>query len=731
MRSMPSSKNAYKRTGRFPRRAGILLGLFLLGGLSAGRPEGSSATLGTGSAGSKPNLLFITIDTLRPDRLSCYGSPFLKTETIDGLAEKGVVFNKAFAQVPLTLPSHTTIMLGKDPLHHGVHDNAHFHVGPEQLTLAEHLKGLGYATGAFVGGFPLDSQFGLAQGFDVYDDAFEGHSARRQEYRERKADAVVSSALRWLDGQSGPWFLWVHCFDPHDPYEPPEPFLSQFKDHPYSGEVAYVDSVLKRLLAAVGKKVNGANTVIVLTGDHGEGLGQHGEETHGYFAYNTTLWIPLILCAPGLKPGRVDQAVVHMDIFPTVCDLLGVAKPKGLQGISVLPATRGQELPQRSFYFEALYPYYSRGWAPIYGYLQGPEKFIDSPIPEAFDITKDFDETANLLPAKNVKMLRDKLAEVTGGISPVADGGQSQSLDARALEKLRSLGYVSSAQVSRKDKFGPSDDPKTMLPFHAKATRGRGLYESGRRAEGIALLEEVMKERPDLDITYPTLAQIYSGQGRLDLAIAVMKKGAEAIPGNISFASYYIHFLNEAGKYDDVIQMLTASGGNTFAEIPESWNDLGVAYLNKGELEKSLEAFRKAVALDDSNYIFYRNLGDLYLAFFNRTKDSAAYKTSLDHYRKALGLNPDDSTTYNGMGYAYLQGGEPEPAIPLFEKAFKLSPDYTSALYNLAQAAFKAGRLEKALESFVLFKERFTSILSPAQVQTLDSVIQDLRAKLR
>ncbi len=731
MRSIPSSRSAGRRTGSLALGAGIVLGAFLLGGLSAARPDASSPALRPGRAGTKPNLLLITIDTLRTDRLSCYGNSLVKTETIDGLAKGGVLFRRAFAQATTTLPSHTTMLLGEDPLHHGVHDNAHFRVGEEKLSLAEHLKRNGYATGAFVGGFPLDSQFGLDQGFDVYDDAFEGHSVRRQEYRERKAEAVVSSALRWLDGQAGPWFLWVHCFDPHDPYEPPEPFLSQFKDHPYSGEVAYVDSVLKTLLAAVAKKENAANTVVVVTGDHGEGLGQHGEETHGYFAYNTTLWIPLILSAPGLKPGQVDQPVVHMDIFPTVCDLLGVAKPKGLQGISVLPATRGQTLPLRSFYFESLYPYYSRGWAPLYGYHQGSEKFIDSPIPESFDIDRDFDEKANLLPGANVKKLRDKLAVVTGGVSPVAGGGEAKSLDQAALEKLRSLGYVSSAQVSRKDKFGPSDDPKTMLPFHAKATRGRSLFESGRRAEGIALLEEVMKERPDLDITYPTLAQIHAGAGRLDLAIAVMKKGAEAIPGNISFASYYIHFLNEAGKFDDVIQMLTAAGGNAFAEIPESWNDLGVAYLNKGELEKSLDAFRKALALDDGNYIFYRNIGDLHFAIFNRSKDPAAYKTSLEYYQKALDLNPEDPSSHNGIGYAYLQGGEPDKAIPHFERALKLSPNYSSALYNLSQAAFKAGNFEKALSSFVRFKERFSSLLSPAQVEALDAMIRECRSRIR
>lgn len=679
----------------------------------------------------KPNLLLITIDTLRTDRLGCYGSGLLETPAVDGLAQKGVIFRRAFAQATTTLPSHTTILLGKDPLRHGVHDNAHFQVGEDELTLAEHLKVFGYATGAFVGGFPLDSQFGLDQGFDVYDDAFEGGSSRRQTYRERKAASVVTNALRWLDRQSAPWFLWVHCFDPHDPYEPPEPFLSGFKDSLYTGEVAYVDSELKRLLAAVAGNGALANTVVVVTGDHGEGLGEHGEETHGYFAYNSTLHIPLLMSGPGIEPAAVDQTVVHMDIFPTVCELLGVAKPKGSQGISVLPAARGKTLPPRSFYFESMYPYYSRGWAPLFGYLRGPEKFIDSPIPEAFDIARDFDEKANLVAGGNAAKFRKTLSEVTGKLSPAAGEGRTKGLDARAMEKLRSLGYVSTARIERKDEFGPSDDPKTLLPFHVRAAEGRRLYETGRRAEGIALLMQVMSERPDLDITYPTLAQIHAGEGRLDEAIAVMKKGAEAIPGNISVASYYIHFLNEAGRYDDVIQLLTASGSNAFAEIPESWSDLGVAYMAKGELERSLDAFRKAIALDDGNYIFYRNLGDLYTAFFARSNDAADYKHSLEHYRRALGLNPEDPSSNNGLGYAYLQGGQPEQAIPLFEKALKLYPEYSSALYNLGLASLRAGNYEKALASFLKFKERFSKLLGPAQVVNLDAVIEDLRAKIR
>ena len=224
---------------------------------------------------ARPNLLLITLDTLRSDRVGCYGGR-LKTPTIDRLAERGVLFRRAFAHTTTTLPSHTNILLGLGPLRHGVHDNSNFVVGKEFLTLAEHLKAAGYATAAFIGGFPLDSRFGLKRGFDVYDETLENRGTSEQFSRERRAEAVVASSLQWLEGRSAPWFAWVHCFDPHDPYEPPPPFLSQYKDRLYDGEVAYVDFALKKLLDFVEGPQAGENTVIILTGDHGESLGEHG-----------------------------------------------------------------------------------------------------------------------------------------------------------------------------------------------------------------------------------------------------------------------------------------------------------------------------------------------------------------------------------------------------------------------------------------------------------------------
>ena len=681
-------------------------------------------------AKERPNLLLITIDTLRSDRVSCYGGAPLKTPNIDRLAEKGIVFRRAFAQTTTTLPSHTNMLLGLNPLRHGVHDNSNVIVGKEFLTLAEHLKAAGYATAAFIGGFPLDSRFGLDRGFDVYDEAYESQGSSQQLYRERKAEAVVGSSLRWLDGRTGPWFAWVHCFDPHHPYEPPEPFLSQYKDRLYDGEVAYVDSALKKLLDSIESQGWGDNTVIVLTGDHGESLGQHGEDTHGFFAYNTTLWIPLILCAPGLKPGSVNQMAAHTDIFPTVCDLLGLEVPPRLHGLSLLPAVKGKKLPKRDIYFESMFPYYSRGWAPIYGFLQESEKFIESPIPELYDIEMDFDELKNLAPGQDPGKFSARLARVTGGLSPTDQAGKESRLDRESQEKLRSLGYVASPQPVKKAKYGPGDDVKTLLPFHNRCAEAQGLFESGRRAEAIELLKSVLTEREDFDGAYSTLGVIYARMGRLADALAVLKRGVEVLPTNYLIASPYIHILNETGRFGEVIRVITADGRYPFEKVSDSWNVLGVAYLNTGELEKARDALGNALALDERDYLVYRNLGDVEFVVFARSKDPGAYQKSLECYQKAIELNPRDPSSRNGLGFTYLQGGRPKEAIPHLKKALELFPDYDTAVYNLGLAYFNTGDYERALENLIRFREKFSSPLTPAELRALDSLIQECKSRL-
>ncbi|MGD8536528.1 MAG: sulfatase, partial [Candidatus Aminicenantes bacterium] len=246
------------------------------------------------------NVLLITIDTIRPDRLSCYSTKYLRTPRIEALAENGVVFDRAFAHNPTTLPSHANILLGTTPLAHGVHDNSKFRINEELLTLAEFLKESGYSTGAFIGAFPLDSRFGLSQGFDVYDESYSSDSSAKFTLAERRAEEVVHAAMAWFERQNSKWFSWIHLWDPHTMYSPPEPFKSKFEDDLYSGEVAYVDSELGRLFDFLEERDFFGNTLIILTGDHGESLGEHGELTHSYFAYNSTLWAPLIIAGPGI-----------------------------------------------------------------------------------------------------------------------------------------------------------------------------------------------------------------------------------------------------------------------------------------------------------------------------------------------------------------------------------------------------------------------------------------------
>jgi len=439
-----------------------------------------SSASALGREKTKLNVLLITIDTLRADRLGCYGSRLPETPNIDRLAERGVLFTRAFANTSTTLPSHANILLGVTPNYHGVHENLNFVVSGKLLTLAEHLKKNGYFTGAFVGAYPLDSRFGLSQGFDTYDDDYDRVHRVNLSSLERTADSVVDAALEWLESRASPWFLWVHCWDPHSPYDPPEPFKTQFKGHLYEGEVAYVDHALGKLFKHLDESGLYGSTLVIFTGDHGESLGQHGEETHGFFAYNSGIWIPLIISYPGARPGGVEDYVSHVDIFPTVCDVLGIEIPPSIQGGSLLQALNGKKLPDKLIYFESLYPYYSRGWAPIRGFIHKKEKYIDSPLPEVYDLEDDFDELKNLAREKNIAPFKSQLKNIIDALTPSGRIDASQKPDRETRERLASLGYISSAGISPKKNFTPEEDVKVLLPYINRIGEGTKLYKEGK-----------------------------------------------------------------------------------------------------------------------------------------------------------------------------------------------------------------------------------------------------------
>jgi arylsulfatase A-like enzyme/Flp pilus assembly protein TadD len=685
-------------------------------------------------AGASPkktpqNVLLITIDTLRPDRLSCYSDAHIRTPQIDSLAEKGALFLKAFAHTPTTLPSHTNILLGTTPLTHGVHDNQNFIVRDEFLTLAEHLKSSGYATGAFVGAFPLDSRFGLTQGFDVYDDNYGSRNYQEFSYVERPAEVVVQKSMDWLENQKKSWFLWIHCFDPHQQYNPPEPFKTEYKDAPYNGEVAYVDHELGKLFAYMKNNQMEDNTLIIFTGDHGESLGQHGESTHGYFAYNSTLWIPLIIVSPGLKPAVVDQNVCHVDIYPTVCDILGLQKPDFCQGISLEPVLAGKKannLTSRAIYFESLYPYYNRGWAPLTGFIQDNTKYADSPIPELYNLEKDFDETANLAEEENLDSQQKMLEKLLEEQSYSGRSSAAKKADRDTLERLKSLGYLSSPQASPKENFTREDDLKVLLPYQNQLQHAMGAYHKGNVDEGIEILGKIVRERKDFDQAYAYLATLYKVKKDYKKAVEILRQGYQNCPTSYKVITTFGIFLTEVREYEAAIQILQ-EGLKLIDYDPDLWNYLGVAYWRKGDLDEALEAFGRSLSLDHNYSIAFNNMGSVYLSKFLTTKDRGDLDQSVRNFEKAIQLDPTYASAYNGAGAAYIQAGDVEGAIRSWEKAVEINPELGFSLYNLGLAYLRKGDKNKALEYLNKYKKKEYNRLPPQEKEKLDALIQSCR----
>ena len=677
----------------------------------------------------KLNVLLITIDTLRADRLSCYGSQFLKTPHIDSLAERGVVFTRAFANTSTTLPSHTNILLGTTPLYHGVHENLNFVVSEELLTMAEYLKSHGYATGAFVGAYALDSRFGLSQGFDTYDDDYARTHSVNPATLERKAEAVVANALAWLGRQDSLWFLWIHLWDPHTPYEPPEPFKTQYKKNPYDGEVAYVDLTLGSLFDHMEENDLFDKTAVIFTGDHGESLGQHGEETHGIFAYNTTIWIPLILSIPGKKPGRIDHYVSHIDIFPTVSDILRMEKSSFLQGTSLFPALDGKKLPERPIYIESLYPYYSLGWAPLKGFIHQKRKFIDSPIPELYELDQDFDEHKNLAPKEKLDKYRKRLEDIISSLTPSREIEAERTVDRETREKLRSLGYVSGAQIRKKESFTPQDDIKVLLPYFNKANKAWALYKDGEIEEGISKLEDIIDEGKNVDLAYKHLAEIYEGTGRVEKALDILEQGLNASPSSYELFQLYVKTLNSAGRYDRVIDAFSGMGFREVEYDPEVWNNLGTAYAKKGDFKEAIKAYEMGLSLDSRYPELYNNMANAYYSLALQIKGSHAFSRCLEYYKKAIEIDPEYPEPYYGLGHAYLAAGDGAGAIFCWKKALEADPNFHQAQLDLAGAYLNTGNKAKACEMLNDYKEKYYQSLSPEDRAKLDELLKTCQKK--
>lgn len=546
---------------------------------------------------AEQNVLLVTVGTLRADALGSYGGP-AATPNLDRLAAAGVRFEFAHAHAVVTLPSHASILTGLYPFEHGIHDNAGYRLPEESLTLAAMLRAEGFATGAFVGASPLDSRFGLDNGFDVYDDRF-GYAEGPSDFTvaERPAEAVVEAARTWIESQSEPWFAWVHLFDPHAVYSPPPPFDARYAASPYHGEVAYTDHALGPLLDLGASE--GRPTLVVVTADHGEALGEHGERTHGLFAYEATLRVPLVVAQIGRGPVVPDEGVVaveparHVDIVPSVLDALSLPAPPALPGRSLLDPAPADTEPLS--YFEALAASLNRGWAPLRGVLAGRDKYIDLPLPELYDLRADPAETSNLVAARagRARELEALLADL-----PASDPLERRVAEtADVVERLRSVGYVGGTAPAG-DAHTADDDPKRLAHLDDAMHRGVDLYQRGRRREAIEVYRKVIAERPELEPAHRRLAYLHWSLGEVEEAVGTLRRAREAGIASPAAAGQLGMYLAESGAADEAVPLLEALVAGEGPPDLDPLNALGIAYARRGDHERALETLERVLGLD-------------------------------------------------------------------------------------------------------------------------------------
>jgi len=661
----------------------IVLGAAVLAGAGVAwsmRTRPVRSTTGTevgglprGVARDRLNLVVVTLDTTRADRIGTYGARDVETPTIDRLANEGVLFEQAVSVAPLTLPAHSSIFTGKFPPEHGVRDNGGFFLGPEQTTLAELLKARGYRTGAFVAAYVLAAKWGINQGFDTYFDDFDLSQTRALSLSaiQRPANEVLDKALPWID-KSGDarFFAWIHLYDPHSPYRPPEPFASRYKAHPYNGEIAFVDSQIARLVAALRARNLYDRTIIVVMGDHGESLGEHGEGSHGFFVYNSVTHVPLVIRAPFTLTARrrVSDPVRSVDVMPTVLDLLGASLPPGISGVSLVPLMTGAKAELGlDAYSEAMYPLHHYGWSDLHALRSGRYKVIDAPRPELYDVDRDPGETTNLFADR--RALGDRmiaqLRAIEGGFTKTAAAMPAADVDPEARERLAALGYVGTFVATSSDPRAGRADPKDKIALFNELNTATDLSREREDdaessfARVIALLTEVIKEDDQVIDAWFMRGTKYLAHGDLEKAIEDFK-----------------HALMLKPDYDLAV------------------SNLAQAYRRMGNDDAALAGFERYLTLDPKDPFVQYQMGEIWL-------DRGDLGRAETLFRRALDVDPSVVAAKNALGVIALQRGDPATAERLIREALAAKPTLRLAHFNLALLAEERGDVRAAEREYL------------------------------
>jgi arylsulfatase A-like enzyme/Tfp pilus assembly protein PilF len=666
-----------------------------------------------------PNVVLVTIDTVRADHVGCYGARDVATPTLDSLAHDGIVFEDAISQVPLTWPSHAVIMTGMYPFQNGVQDFTGQPLEKRFRTVAQAFKQRGYATGAVVSAFVLDKSWGLARGFDFYDDAFSpedySQKGKNQGMVERPAEMSVTRALDWLKRTAHrPFFLWLHLYDPHSPYDPPEPYRTQYSSRPYDGEIAYADHELGRLITWLkGSRLYESSVVVVLS-DHGESLGEHGEKEHGFFVYNATVRVPLIVKPPagsGFRPGRVARPVETAAVAPTLVRLAGVKDPIATQFQTPDLLASAKETDSVA-YSETFYSFDSFGWSPLHALETSRYQYIDAPRPELYDVTADPEEKNNLAAQQpaTVAVLKDKLQALLqkNPFTPSQNGGPS--LDPEALEKLRALGYVAyRSSVPEGVLTGNLPDPKDKLWEFQTILAAQDALHAGDMATGQSLLAQVQEKDPKMYIVPFYLGEAALSQQNWEDAATQFRRCLELSPGFKWAMTGLARALIYSGKFEEA-KLWAEKVLKLNPESLQAWYALAVIE-SRTDKKASVAAYEKAISIQDHFAPLHRDLGLLQFEQHN-------YAEAAKHLSKAVELGVSDAVVFNSLGISYSRTGQLTKAVECYKKTLELNPKLVEAHVNLAYAYQRLNRSKLAREEYETackLEERFCELVPESQ----------------
>jgi arylsulfatase A-like enzyme/Flp pilus assembly protein TadD len=598
------------------------------------------------------NVVFITIDTLRADHLGCYGYKNIRTPNIDALALDSVKFERAYTPVPITLPSHTVIFTGTYPMLSGMHDFSGNRLGPQQQTLASILKEQGYSTGAVVASAVLDSRFGLNKGFDFYFDHFDFNRLEESnlDEMERPGNVVADKVLEWLSQNSQkPFFLWMHLYDPHYPYRPPAPYSEEYKSNLYDGEIAFADAQVGRLLHYLKEKGLYQKSLIVLSGDHGEGLGEHGERTHGFFIYNSTLHVPLLIHlprAPGVR--EISAPISTVDIMPTVLEILGIPAPSQVQGKSLLPRISGKKQEETPYlYAETFLPRLHFDWSELRGVESDRFHFILAPRPELYDLSKDPQELHNLYAEKRAVSdeLNAKLTAIIREYTPGQEFADKTPLDPALMERLKSLGYAGfSGGGSTNARNSELPDPKDRIETYELISEAIEASQYGNYEPSVAKLNAALKTEPQSVPVHYLQGLNYYRLGRFSDAVAEFQKVLQLSP---DYALGAFH--------------------------------LGLAYARTGQSDDAIATLKKTLELDSTNFSASYDLGLLYEQKKMIVEAGAAFRHSVE-------VAPTYVPGHMALGQLLLGQGQVDEAIAELRQAVNLAPEQPGPHMALAKA---------------------------------------------